>query len=294
MKNFAIVIFVIITGMLMMSCNQNKTTAQTIVESDNGKVLSIVDARMDNKAYVLMKNNCFICHNAGTGHETMIAPPMLRVKEHYMDDDVSKAEFIESIKRWVADPSEDKIQMPGAVDKFKIMPKLFVEKADMEAIAGYMYDNELDGPSWWGEGKGKDNGKGKGHGHGHGDKSVNDGTDEMGHGWKKEMKLDEDGSLWKANLESTIGISKMKRLVSESLALKVLNQKEVSKHLAKEQNEIIKNCSMKGASHDNLHIYLQSIGEKIDKLAYIENERMARIIIKKIDKQLSEYSDYFK
>ncbi len=276
MKTIAIVVVVTVT--FLSSCNQKKASSI----GENKVVQDTAYSNIDNEVYVMMKNQCFICHNAGTGRNNMIAPPMIRVKEHYMDDDISRADFIANISSWVTDPTEDKIQMPGAVDKFNIMPKMVFSVADIEAIAAYMYDNELEGPSWWGAGK-KNQDQGRAH---------EDGSDEMGHGWKKRMTLD-NGQLWKANSETTSGVKKMSTIIASSLALETLSQKEVSMKLNAVKNDILQECTMKGESHDMLHVYLVSLGEKIDKLPNIEKERMARIILKKIDKQLNEYADYF-
>ncbi|NVK63809.1 MAG: c-type cytochrome [Flavobacteriales bacterium] len=92
---------------------------------------------------VLMENNCFSCHNT-QGTDNMLAPPMQRVKDHYWDEDASKEDFVQAIVEWCENPTEEHSLMPGARRKFGIMPKQAFEKKEVQAIAAYLYDNDLD------------------------------------------------------------------------------------------------------------------------------------------------------
>ena len=95
------------------------------------------------KGFELMQQKCFICHfpvpdPAKT--DQMIAPPMVRVQEHYKPAYPEKEAFVDAIKAWVAKPSEDKVMMPGAVRKFKIMPYMAYQEEDIQLIAETLYD----------------------------------------------------------------------------------------------------------------------------------------------------------
>jgi hypothetical protein len=97
----------------------------------------------DSKGYELMKNNCFVCHFPKpdpSKRNQMIAPPMQKVQEHYKPAYPNKEEFVKAIKTWVANPSEDKVQMPGVVRKFNLMPKLVVADEDIKLIAETLYE----------------------------------------------------------------------------------------------------------------------------------------------------------
>ena len=98
---------------------------------------------METEGYELMVQKCFICHFAKpdpSKKDEMIAPPMLRVQEHYKPSYTDKDEFIAAIIEWINNPSEEKTLMPGAVRKFKLMPILPYEEADLKLIAGVLYD----------------------------------------------------------------------------------------------------------------------------------------------------------
>jgi len=119
----------------------------------------------------LMETNCYVCHNPVTSHDDRLAPPMIAVKKHYKNENTTKDEFIDDFKKWIKTPSEELSKMPGAIRKFGIMPFApFLEK-DIEQIADYIYDNNIEQPEWFkehhqeeqkqGMGNGKGMGKGK-------------------------------------------------------------------------------------------------------------------------------------
>lgn len=92
---------------------------------------------------VLMEKNCFSCHNTQNS-DNMLAPPMQRVKDHYLDDETSRDEFVKAIVEWCKNPAEDKSRMPGARRKFGLMPKQNFDLSEVETIAGFLYENDID------------------------------------------------------------------------------------------------------------------------------------------------------
>ena len=90
-----------------------------------------------------MEDRCFSCHNT-QGTDNMLAPPMQRVKDHYWDEDVTREEFVTAIADWCENPTEEASLMPGARRKFGIMPKQTFDRTEVQAIASYLYDNDLD------------------------------------------------------------------------------------------------------------------------------------------------------
>jgi len=137
----SIFILLVLPFLALTSCNsKNKETAQNTqpVAKKEVKEVNVVNP----KGYELMKTNCFVCHMEKPDPSKkgqMIAPPMLRVQEHYKPSYPEKEDFIAAIKTWVNNPTEDKMMMPGAARKFKIMPKLAVADADLQLIAETLY-----------------------------------------------------------------------------------------------------------------------------------------------------------
>ncbi len=96
--------------------------------------------------YELMQQKCFICHMEKPDPEkrgSMLAPPMVKVQEHYKPSYPDKQDFIDVITAWVLNPSEDKSLMPGAVRRFKLMPRLPYEEKNIRRIAAALYDMEF-------------------------------------------------------------------------------------------------------------------------------------------------------
>lgn len=141
---------------LAFATNTEKTVSINLVEDDG---------------YTLMKANCYICHNPNSAsHDEIIAPPFKAVKMRYTKQYNKKEEFIDAVTSWVLEPSEGKALMQGAVEQFKVMPKMTLDKNDLEKIASYLYDNDVDEPEWMEEhmSEMKGNKMGKGHGQGKG------------------------------------------------------------------------------------------------------------------------------
>ena len=116
----------------------------------------------------IMETECYICHNPKAPEESAIAPPMIAIKKHYINQETTKEQFQYDLVSWINNPSEEKSKMPGALKKFGIMPLQPFPEAKIKLIADYIYDYEIDEPDWFEEHfqKGRGNGKGKGMGKG--------------------------------------------------------------------------------------------------------------------------------
>lgn len=117
---------------LLFSCSGEVTPSSEVQETSNA---------LNGKE--LMEKNCYICHNT-QGTENMLAPPMSRVRDHYLDDDTTKDEFVTAIVEWCKNPTEEASLMPGARRKFGLMPKQVFDSKEVEAIANYLFDEDAD------------------------------------------------------------------------------------------------------------------------------------------------------
>ena len=131
-----------------LSCKSDKTSKSDYKTPNSDNALSEKEA---SKAYETMKTQCYICHNPETAHDSRIAPPMIAVKMHYLDEDTTEKEFIQSILNFVNKPTEEKSKMKGAVKRFGVMPYQKYNEADIKAIASYMYNYKLEKPNWFDE-----------------------------------------------------------------------------------------------------------------------------------------------
>ena len=168
---------------LLTSCNQSSKEKETEAYQDSEKtVIAQTKAIQTKEGYALMKENCYVCHNPeSVSHDAILAPPFKAVKMHYTRNYDSKEEFVSAIVKWVQHPSEENALMPGAVDKFKVMPPLPLEIYEIEKIAAYIYENDPEEPIWMSDhmkemqGNGMMNGNGmkKGMGKNKGMKNIN-------------------------------------------------------------------------------------------------------------------------
>lgn len=127
-----------------------------------------------------------------------------------------------------------------------------------------------------------------GHEH-HGEDMLSHATDNS---WVKEIKLD-SGKKWDSNLETTDGVEKMIVLVKSSESKTVEGYHTLAKELNEVKNYVVKECTMEGASHDNLHVFLHPLIEKIDALGKVSTEDAGAKIKESIQENLNGYYNYF-
>lgn len=110
--------------------------------------------------------------------------------------------------------------------------------------------------------------------------------------WKEDIQLNQ-GTQWKANRETTEGILNMTRVLAQSSPSSAEEYRELGKALAKEKNLVLKRCTMKGPSHNNLHIYLQPLIGKIGELQEVDSVEKGKQLLTEIEEHLKAYHTYF-
>ncbi len=279
-----IYIIAVIT-LFLVSCNKTKqdTTSQQVAVNAT-KIKQSED-------YILFKNNCYACHSVtSTSHDEIIAPPMVAVKRRYQKSYTSKEDFVEAFVNWSKDPKEENALMRGAVQQFKVMPKQIFKEEDLQKIATYIYDNEIEQPDWFEahfkeEHGGEGNGMGQGRGKGMGMKGQNK--------WIEQMKLDGE-EKWDANIETTQGVEKLQEILANDTSESKEDFQNLEKELADVIIIIFDKCTMKGASHDNLHTFLVPLIKKVDMLKEVNSVKQGKIISMRISSHLTEYKTFFK
>jgi cytochrome c553 len=159
---YIILFLIVLTSLVFLSCKE-----QTQGKADYLAVNNINQSR-EHQGKKLMETYCYACHNPTASHENRLAPPMIAVKKHYINNSTTKEEFINSIQAWIKNPNKEDAKMFGAARRFGVMVKQpFLEK-DIKLIADYIFDNDIDQPEWFEDheknskmGKGKRNKKGK-------------------------------------------------------------------------------------------------------------------------------------
>ncbi|PTX59762.1 cytochrome c [Kordia periserrulae] len=157
MKRITHIITIAFLIQLLMSCSDTQKqlySHQTTIET---KIVTYTNDNHPGKK--LMETLCYACHNPTASHDARIAPPMVAVKSHYLDDNMTKQEFAASIWNFVKKPSKENTKMRGAVRRFGVMPYQEFSKEDIELISNYIYDFKIEEPAWF-----KEHIQEKGHG----------------------------------------------------------------------------------------------------------------------------------
>ena len=100
----------------------------------------------------ILESKCYSCHSiSSNSHDEIIAPPMAVIKHRYLRSYSDKKDFVHAISRWVMDPKLENALMRGAVNKFKVMPNLLIDEKEATIIATFIFENDLNKPSWFKE-----------------------------------------------------------------------------------------------------------------------------------------------
>ena len=130
-----ITVLTAITAILIGACN---------------KTLSLT-AEQQKEALSLLESNCYTCHTPKGGMSERLAPPMMAVKKHYINESTSLATFTTELIDYVNAPSEEKSKMPGARRKFGLMPAYPLDDDKLKLIAQYIFETDLESPKWFKE-----------------------------------------------------------------------------------------------------------------------------------------------
>ena len=108
----------LLIGIFLFSCKDVKKGYQA-TDGDTAETSMDPSLKAGKK---IVENECYICHNPDASQTAMIAPPMVAVKFHYIDNETTQEEFTGSLLNWLNDPQPEKVRMHGAFRKFGIMP----------------------------------------------------------------------------------------------------------------------------------------------------------------------------
>lgn len=115
----------------------------------------------------------------------------------------------------------------------------------------------------------------------------------LNNNWINEIQLD-NGNKWTANKETNIGVQEMKDILNSHKTNTLDEYHNLAKELTHSKNYVVKECTMNGPSHDNLHVWLLPLMEKLDALLESETKEEASEIKQIIIENVNEYNTYFK
>ena len=101
------------------------------------------------------------------------------------------------------------------------------------------------------------------------------------------------GEKWKVNAEMTPFIEKGNEILAQYISSQDSDFQNLAAALKAENKKLIKSCTMKGASHDELHKWLHPHMELIEDLQDVENADEANAVIKQLKASFDKYKMYF-
>lgn len=111
--------------------------------------------------------------------------------------------------------------------------------------------------------------------------------------WTDEISLN-DNQKWTANSETTEGVENMLDLLESTPTESVADYHLLAEKLNDEKNYVVKECTMEGPSHDNLHVFLHPLIDKVEALSNVTNVGEGAIVKESIEENLRQYYNYFK
>ena len=125
------------------------------------------------------------------------------------------------------------------------------------------------------------------------EQSQSEKTEEHQHKEENNLSLN-SGELWIANMETTQGIDNMIGLMSSFTDKESVEAyAKLKTNLDKEFGTILKECTMKGESHDQLHTFLIPMQEMFEGLGS-NDLQVCKENYNILNDHLKEYSKYFK
>lgn len=129
----------------LLSCKNNEKKDNYSTVED----VKLDETSLAQKAKQNMQNKCYVCHNPSSSEKNRVGPPMAAIKARYMKDASTKEEFVSAMWNFVEKPSKEKAKLKGAVKRFGVMPYQKYNQSEIEAIAAFMYDYQIEEPEWF-------------------------------------------------------------------------------------------------------------------------------------------------
>lgn len=139
------IIFLLLVILSLITCGKNK---KDYIKKETNTVVT-EEVTSVHQGRELLKKKCFICHNPVLSESSMVAPPMIAIKAHYINKNTTKEQFTEDLLRFLKKPTNENARMPEAVKRFGLMSYQSFKEEDIKKIAEYIYDFKIKEPKWF-------------------------------------------------------------------------------------------------------------------------------------------------
>ncbi len=254
-------LFIVILLIGLISCNTNQKNKDTSAIADVEQT-----PEFNAKGYALMTQKCYLCHFEKpdpSKKDLMIAPPMLRIQEHYKPTYPNKTEFVNAIVAIVKNPSLEKTLMPGAVKKFKLMPKLIYDDEELRLIAETIYDYDFGSAPKM-------------------NREMNGGT----------LALD-NGKKWILKKESMEQINAVVNKLNTYESSNIADYNQLGKDVFNDAKKIMLEDAYTGELFDQIHNFFFSIENNMHTLIATKSATEAEIQLTALKTKFKEFYNYF-
>jgi hypothetical protein len=256
---------ILLSAALLMSCNNaaKKENPINVTSSESKPETEL----FNSKGYELMSQKCFICHFQKPDfakRNQMIAPPMLRIQEHYKPVYSNKSDFVKATTDFINNPSEEKTLMPGAVKKFKLMPKLIYDEKELQLILESLYDMDF----------------------GKAPKMRMEMMDING------IQLN-NGEKWKLKQVSIQQMNDVIEKVNDFKSDDIVDYNQLGKDVFNEAKKIMLDDSYTGEKFNQIHLFFYGIEDNMHTLMTIKSTDEAKNKISELKNKLNEFKNYF-
>ncbi len=154
MKNLLLFLSLVI----IFSCKDKSKTIPIDTTSEN----EVAQPGESHPGRQIIETECYICHDPQGSEESMIAPPIIAIKRHYITENTTKDQFTEDLIKWVNDPDTES-KIPAAHKRFGPMPYIPYPDDAIAQVAEYLYDYDVGKPAWFDAHYEAEHGKGMGN-----------------------------------------------------------------------------------------------------------------------------------
>lgn len=261
MKKHILIILLLL--IVVTSCKEEKkenTSAEATQKTEEAK-----GSATALNGYELMQQKCFICHFEKPDPakmSQMIAPPILRVQEHYKPTYPKKEDFIKAVMSYVNNPSEDKTLMPGAVKKFNLMPKVVYDQNELRAIVETLYKKDFgDSPK-------------------------------MRKNMKGGLHLN-NGKKWKLKPETIDRVAAIKNKLEQFNSDQISDYNELGKEVFDQAKVIMLDKDYSGDLFEQIHFFFGGIEGHIHALIATESVGVAQKQITILINEFNNFNQFF-
>lgn len=211
-----------------------------------------------------MQEKCFLCHFEmpdPSRRDQMIAPPFLRVQEHYKPTYPKKDDFIVAVMDIINNPSVDKTLMPGAVKKFNLMPKIVYDQDELRLIVETLYDMDYgDSPKM----------------------RMN----------KLDLTLN-NGEKWKLSKKSIGQINEIVANLNSFKATTISDYNKLGKDIFDEAKMIMLDESYTGELWEQIHVFFSGVEDNMHSLISAKSIDKADDELTILKAKFDQFHDYF-